>query len=153
MGAYVKTISGTILETSPYELHNGGLTVIPEVRIEGADGSLYSVKNVGIDPRLSNAVKPGTCGSFTFHKTLFRRNILMAAEFNGRAELCSIPAFSSALRGIILFIAGIPLLPFLGFGLYFMALGLSFINYAIKINQLSDRLASGGATIQKFQVV
>lgn len=149
----MKTITGEVLETSSYKLLDEGITTIPEVRIQGDDGIMYCVKKVGVDARLSNAIQPGNYGRFTFHKTILRANVLLSAEFNGNVELCGLPQTKLTICGLMMIILGIPLIPFLGLGLYYIAIGMSLVSTMSKLGGLERELASSGVNIQKFQAV
>ncbi|WP_027487339.1 hypothetical protein [Allorhizobium undicola] len=149
----MKTITGTILETSPYNLDESGFTDIHEVRIQGDDGTIYVIPKLGVCTRLSNAIVPGTHGTFTIYKTIFPRRVLMAANVAGKTELCNALTTKTFLQGLAIALAGIPLLPFFGFGLFFIVLGCSAMNRVRKFNKLKSSLISVGAPIQKFQVV
>lgn len=146
-------ITGKILEHSSYTIEEAHCHIIGEVRIEGDDGTIYAVKNAAVDPRLNNALNPGNRGTFYFHKTLFRRNILLAAEFNGVTVFGEISPVRFLINGIILMIVGIPALPLLGFGIIPMMVGGVFISGAIQIFKLRAELEQTGAAIQRFKTV
>jgi hypothetical protein len=149
----LKTVSGKVLETSPFTLHDHGTTVIPEVRIEGTDGTLYAVRKVGIDARLANALKPGNSGVFHFQKVMFGNNFLVAAEFNNAVEFSSVGATKFMAIGILLILSGIPLLLFLGLGLIPIAIGLSLLFSALQIINAKSNIQTSTVQVLRFKTI
>jgi hypothetical protein len=148
----MKTITGTILETSPYNLHQSGFTDIHEVRIQGDDGTTYVVQRLLVCRRLSNAIQVGTHATFTIYKTLTSRTYLVAINATGKTEIGTAlsPSF---LGGIIFILAGIPLLPFLGVGLFPIFMGFGMLNMAREYSQFKASLLERGEAIETFKVV
>lgn len=149
----MKKISGKILENSSYTLGDQSINVYTEVRIQGDDGTIYGVRNATVDSRLNNALKPGNTGTFYFHRTLFRRNVLLAAEFNGVTEFGAGSPVKSIILGIVMIVWGIPSTLLLGLGLVLIAGGCSIISMSTNVIKLRSSLAGRGAHVQQFQTI
>ncbi len=146
-------ISGKVLETSPYTLGDHGTTIIPEVRIEGTDGTLYAVRKVGIDARLANALKPGNNGVYYFQKIIFGNNFLVAAEFNNVVEFSSISSAKFVAIGLLLILSGIPLILFLGLGLIPIVIGLSMLFGALQMMNAKSSIRTSNVQVRRFKSI
>lgn len=149
----MKKVTGKVLETSPFTLDAHGTTVVPEVRIEGADGTLYAVRKVGIDARLANALKPGNSGTFYFQKIMLGNNFLVAAEFNNVVEFSSIGVWRFIALGVLLILMGIPLLLFLGLGLIPIVVGLSMLFGALQMITAKSNIQTSTVQVRRFKSI
>ena len=149
----MKIVTGKVLETSPYTLLDHGTTVIPEVRIEGTDGTIYAVRKVGIDARLANALVPGNSGIFYFQKIILGNNLLVAAEFNNIVEFSATGPFRFIVLGIATIFLGIPFLLFFGIGIIFIIMGLSTLYAAIQMMNIKQKLQSSNVNVRQFKTI
>ncbi len=149
----MKVVSGEVLETSSYTLMQHGISVIPEVRIKGDDGTLYAVRKVAVDARLANALNPSRRGVFHFQKIPLGNNCLVAAEFGGVVEFLAFNTFAVVLQALLFILIGIPTTLFFGLGILLILHGLAILYATSQIIGLKGRLAATGRPVQRFKAI